>query len=176
MLFRNLVSVEGFDSALTQTITAGSDFTLPDSVEVTYSDSKTPVAEAVTWDEASVKKADMSKPGTYQIPGTVSLSKEITRGAYKGKTSVDVTLTLQVKYANLITNKEAVEFDRGEYFTVDGATFKGIPSAENAKSGKTVWAGTEHPQQMVLLHIRKQLRWKKEPILLKHMPRGHSQM
>lgn len=132
----NLVSVEGFDSALTQTITAGSDFTLPDSVEVTYSDSKTPVAEAVTWDEASVKKADMSKPGTYQVSGTVSLSKEITRGAYKGKTSVDVTLTLQVKYANLITNKEAVEFDRGEYFTVDGATFKGIPSAENAKSGK----------------------------------------
>lgn len=132
----NLVSVEEFDSALTQTITAGSDFTLPDSVEVTYSDSKTPVAEAVTWDEASVKKADMSKPGTYQISGTVSLSKEITRGAYKGKTSVDVTLTLQVKYANLITNKEAVEFDSGEYFTVDGTTFKGIPSAENAKSGK----------------------------------------
>ncbi len=132
----NLVSVEGFDSALKQTITAGSDFTLPDSVEVTYSDSKTPVAEAVIWDEASVKKADLSKPGTYQIPGTVSLSKEITRGAYKGKTSVDVTLTLQVKYANLITNKEAVEFDSGEYFTVDGATFKGIPSAENAKSGK----------------------------------------
>lgn len=132
----NLVSVEGFDSALTQTITAGSDFTLPDSVEVTYSDSKTPVAEAVTWDEASVKKADLSKPGTYQISGTVSLSKEITRGAYKGKTSVDVTLTLQVKYANLITNKEAVEFDSGEYFTVDGTTFKGIPSAENAKSGK----------------------------------------
>lgn len=132
----NLVSVEGFDSALTQTITAGSDFTLPDSVEVTYSDSKTPVAEAVTWDEASVKKADLSTPGTYQISGTVSLSKEITRGAYKGKTSVDVTLTLQVKYANLITNKEAVEFDSGEYFTVDGTTFKGIPSAENAKSGK----------------------------------------
>ena len=132
----NLVSVEGFDSALTQTITAGSDFTLPDSVEVTYSDSKTPVAEAVIWDEASVKKADMSKPGTYQISGTVSLSKEITRGAYKEKTSVDVTLTLQVKYANLITNKEAVEFDSGEYFTVDGTTFKGIPSAENAKSGK----------------------------------------
>ncbi len=132
----NLVSVEEFDSALTQTITAGSDFTLPDSVKVTYSDSTTPVAEAVTWDEASVKKADMSKPGTYQISGTVSLSKEITRGAYKGKTSVDVTLTLQVKYANLITNKEAVEFDSGEYFTVDGTTFKGIPSAENAKSGK----------------------------------------
>ena len=132
----NLVSVEGFDSALTQTITAGSDFTLPDSVEVTYSDSKTPVAEAVTWDEAAVKKAEISKTGTYQIPGTVSLSKEITRGAYKGKTSVDVTLTLQVKYANLITNKEAVEFDSGEYFTVDGTTFKGIPSAENAKSGK----------------------------------------
>ena len=132
----NLVSVEEFDSALTQTITAGSDFTLPDSVEVTYSDSKTPVAEAVTWDEASVKKADLSTPGTYQISGTVSLSKEITRGAYKGKNSVDVTLTLQVKYANLITNKEAVEFDSGEYFTVDGTTFKGIPSAENAKSGK----------------------------------------
>ncbi len=147
-------------------------FTLPDSVEVTYSDSKTPVAEAVTWDEASVKKADMSKPGTYQIPGTVSLSKEITRGAYKGKNQCRCYTFLQVKYANLITNKEAVEFDRGECFTVDGATFKGIPSAENAKSGKTVWAGTEHPQQMVLLHIRKQLRWKKGTYTLKHMPRG----
>ena len=132
----NLVSVEGFDSALTQTITAGGDFTLPDSVKVTYSDSKTPVAEAVIWDETSVKKVDLSTTGTYQISGTVSLSKEITRGTYKGKTSVGVTLTLQVKYANLITNKEAVEFDSGEYFTVDGATFKGIPSADNAKSGK----------------------------------------
>ena len=115
----------------------------------------------------------MSKPGTYQISGTVSLSKEITRGAYKGKTSVDVTLTLQVKYANLITNKEAVEFDSGEYFTVDGTTFKGIPSAENAKERKkTVWAGTEHPQQMVLLHIRKQLRWKKGTYTLEAYAQG----
>ena len=132
----NLVSVEGFDSALTQTITAGSDFTLPDSVEVTYSDNKTPVAEAVTWDEAAVKKAEISKTGTYQIPGTVSLSKEITRGAYKGKRSVDVTLTLQVKYANLITNKEAVEFDSGEYFTVDGNHVQGNSFRRECKERK----------------------------------------
>lgn len=132
----NLVSVEAFDSALTQTITAGENFELPETVEVTYSDNKTPVAEAVTWKEADVKKADTSVPGTYKISGVLSLSKEVTRGAYKGNTSIEVTLTLEVKHANLITNKDAVEFDSGDYFTIDGTTFKGIPSPENAKSGK----------------------------------------
>lgn len=132
----NLVSVEAFDSALTQTITAGENFELPETVEVTYSDNKTPVAEAITWKKADVEKADTSVPGTYKISGVLSLSKEVTRGAYKGNTSIEVALTLEVKHANLITNKEAVEFDSGEYFTVDGTTFKGIPSAENAKSGK----------------------------------------
>ena len=132
----NLVSVEAFDSALTQTITAGENFELPETVEVTYSDNKTPVAEAVTWKEADVKKADTSVPGTYKISGVLSLSKEVTRGVYKGNTSIEVTLTLEVKHANLITNKDAVEFDSGDYFTIDGTTFKGIPSPENAKSGK----------------------------------------
>ena len=48
---------------------------------------------------------------------------------------MDVTLTLQVKQPNLITNEAAVEFDDGSVFTIDGAMFKKIPSTENPKNG-----------------------------------------
>lgn len=104
------------------------------------------------------------------------MSKEITRGAYKGKTSVDVTLTLQVKYANLITNKEAVEFDSGEYFTVDGTTFKGIPSAENAKSGKNSmgWYGASAANGSVT--YKKAITLEKGTYTLEAYAQGHSQM
>lgn len=131
----NLVSVEGLGSDLTQTIIANSAFELPQTLDVTYSDETKAVAEAITWNADDVKKIDTTKAGTYQVTGTVAFSKEITRGAYKGKTSVDVTLTLQVKQPNLITNEAAVEFDDGSVFTIDGAMFKEIPSTENPKNG-----------------------------------------
>ena len=131
----NLVSVEGLGSDLTQTIIANSAFELPQTLDVTYSDETKAVAEAITWNADDVKKIDTTKAGTYQVTGTVAFSKEITRGAYKGKTSVDVTLTLQVKQPNLITNEAAVEFDDGSVFTIDGAMFKKIPSTENPKNG-----------------------------------------
>ena len=131
----NLVSVEGLGSDLTQTIIANSAFELPQTLDVTYSDDTKAVAEAITWNADDVKKIDTTKAGTYQVTGTVAFSKEITRGAYKGKTSVDVTLTLQVKQPNLITNEAAVEFDDGSVFTIDGAMFKKIPSTENPKNG-----------------------------------------
>ena len=131
----NLVSVEGLGSDLTQTIIANSAFELPQTLDVTYSDETKAVAEAITWNADDVKKIDTTKAGTYQVTGTVAFSKEITRGAYKGKTSVDVTLTLQVKQPNLITNEAAVEFDDGSVFTIDGAMIKKIPSTENPKNG-----------------------------------------
>lgn len=131
----NLVSVEKLGSDLTQEVSANSTLELPKTLDVTYSDETKAVAEAITWNEADVKKIDTTKAGTYQVAGTVTFSKEITRGAYKGKKSAEVTLTLQVKKPNLITNEAAVEFDDGSVFTVDGKMFKDIPSAENAKSG-----------------------------------------
>ena len=129
----NLVSVEKLGSDLTQEVSANSTLELPKTLDVTYSDEA--VAEAITWNEADVKKIDTTKAGTYQVAGTVTFSKEITRGAYKGKKSAEVTLTLQVKQPNLITNEAAVEFDDGSVFTIDGAMFKKIPSTENPKNG-----------------------------------------
>lgn len=130
----NEVSVEGMGADLTQEVLANSTFELPKTLDVMYSDETK--AEEITWNETDVKKIDTTKAGTYQVAGTVTFSKEITRGTYKGKKSAEVTLTLKVKQANLITNEAAVEFDDGSVFTIDGTMFKNIPSTENPKSGK----------------------------------------
>lgn len=130
----NEVSVEGMGADLTQEALANSTFELPKTLDVMYSDETK--AEEITWNETDVKKIDTTKAGTYQVAGTVTFSKEITRGTYKGKKNAEVTLTLKVKQANLITNEAAVEFDDGSVFTIDGTMFKNIPSTENPKSGK----------------------------------------
>lgn len=130
----NEVSVEGMGADLTQEVLANSTFELPKTLDVMYSDETK--AEEITWNETDVKKIDTTKADTYQVAGTVTFSKEITRGTYKGKKSAEVTLTLKVKQANLITNEAAVEFDDGSVFTIDGTMFKNIPSTENPKSGK----------------------------------------
>lgn len=130
----NEVSVEEMGADLTQEVLANSTFELPKTLDVMYSDEIK--AEEITWNETDVKKIDTTKAGTYQVAGTVTFSKEITRGTYKGKKSAEVTLTLKVKQANLITNEAAVEFDDGSVFTIDGTMFKNIPSTENPKSGK----------------------------------------
>lgn len=130
----NEVSVEEMGADLTQEVLANSTFEFPKTLDVMYSDEIK--AEEITWNETDVKKIDTTKAGTYQVAGTVTFSKEITRGTYKGKKSAEVTLTLKVKQANLITNEAAVEFDDGSVFTIDGTMFKNIPSTENPKSGK----------------------------------------
>ena len=130
----NEVSVEGMGADLTQEVLANSTFELPKTLDIMYSDETK--AEEITWNETDVKKIDTTKEGTYQVAGTVTFGKEITRGTYKGKKSAEVTLTLKVKQANLITNEAAVEFDDGSVFTIDGTMFKNIPSTENPKSGK----------------------------------------
>lgn len=130
----NEVSVEEMGADLTQEVLANSTFELPKTLDVMYSDETK--AEEITWNETDVKKIDTTKAGTYQVAGTVTFSKEITRGTYKGKKSAEVTLTLKVKQANLITNEAAVEFDDGSVFNIDGTMFKNIPSTENPKNGK----------------------------------------
>lgn len=132
----NLVSVEKIETP-SETITQkeeASSYTLPESVKVTYSNNKDAVAEKVEWNEADKSKVDATKVGTYQIRGTVELSKEITRGAYKGKTTVDVVFTLSVIKANLITNEDVANFTtkaQDKFEVSDEDIIKTIAASEN---------------------------------------------
>lgn len=132
----NLVSIEKIETP-SETITQkeeASSYVLPESVKVTYSNNKDAVAENVKWNEADKSKVDASKVGIYQIRGTVELSKEITRGAYKGKTTVDVVFTLNVIKANLITNEDVANFttDAQDKFDISDSTIiKTIKTSEN---------------------------------------------
>ncbi len=132
----NLVSVEKIETP-SETITQkeeASSYTLPKSVKVTYSNNKDAVAEKVEWNEADKSKVDATKVGTYQIRGTVELSKEITRGAYKGKTTVDVVFTLSVIKANLITNEDVANFTtkaQDKFEVSDEDIIKTIAASEN---------------------------------------------
>lgn len=130
----NLVSVEKVGDNLSDTIIAGTTYTLPETLEITYSD-KTENAQ-ITWKEADVQKIDTNTPGIYVVNGTVALRDDITRGAYVGKKSADVQLTLKVEEKNLFTDSEAAEFDSDENYVREGNGLKPFPYNENVYSGK----------------------------------------
>lgn len=155
----NLVSVEKIAS-VSETITQKvdtNDFLLPDTVAVTYSDAKDEVNETVTWDENDKAKVDASKVGTYQIRGTIALSKDITRGAYKGKTTASIILTLQVKNANLITNADVAEVNpaaQDKFDISDTETVKTIANGENPHFGKCLswWNGKDTEKSVTITY------------------------
>lgn len=130
----NLVSVEKVGDNFSDTIIAGTTYTLPETLEITYSDKKENAQ--ITWNEADVQKIDTDTPGTYVVNGTVALRDDITRGAYVGKTSADVQLTLKVEEKNLFTDSEAAEFDSDENYVREGNGLKPFPYNENVYSGK----------------------------------------
>lgn len=130
----NLVSVEKVGDNLSDTIIAGTTYTLPETLEITYSDKKENAQ--ITWKEADVQKLDTNTPGTYVVNGTVALRDDITRGAYVGKTSADVQLTLKVEEKNLFTDSDAAEFDSEENYVKEGNGLKPFPYTENVYSGK----------------------------------------
>lgn len=130
----NLVSVEKVGDNLSDTIIAGTTYTLPETLEIAYSD-KTENAQ-ITWKEADVQKIDTNTPGIYVVNGTVALRDDITRGAYVGKKSADVQLTLKVEEKNLFTDSEAAEFDSDENYVREGNGLKPFPYNENVYSGK----------------------------------------
>lgn len=130
----NLVSVEKVGDNLSDTIIAGTTYTLPETLEITYSDKKENAQ--ITWNEADVQKLDTNTPGTYVVNGTVALRDDITRGAYVGKTSADVQLTLKVEEKNLFTDSDAAEFDSEENYVKEGNGLKPFPYTENVYSGK----------------------------------------
>ena len=70
----NLVSVEKVGDNLSDTIIAGTTYTLPETLEITYSDKKENAQ--ITWNEADVQKTDTNTPGTYVINGTDSDAAE----------------------------------------------------------------------------------------------------
>ena len=155
----NLVSVEKIAS-VSETITQKvdtNDFLLPDTVAVTYSDAKDEVNETVTWNENDKAKVDASKVGTYQIRGTIALSKDITRGAYKGKTTASIILTLQVKNANLITNADVAEVNpaaQDKFDISDTETVKTIANGENPHFGKCLswWNGKDTEKSVTITY------------------------
>lgn len=130
----NLVSVEKVGDNLSDTIIAGTTYTLPETLEIAYSD-KTENAQ-ITWKEADVQKIDTNTPGIYVVNGTVALRDDITRGAYVGKKSADVQLTLKVEEKNLFTDSDATEFDSDENYVREGNGLKPFPYNENVYSGK----------------------------------------
>lgn len=130
----NLVSVEKVGDNLSDTIIAGTTYTLPETLEIAYSD-KTENAQ-ITWKEADVQKINTNTPGIYVVNGTVALRDDITRGAYVGKKSADVQLTLKVEEKNLFTDSEAAEFDSDENYVREGNGLKPFPYNENVYSGK----------------------------------------
>lgn len=130
----NLVSVEKVGDSLSDTIIAGTTYTLPETLEITYSDKKENAQ--ITWKEADVQKIDTNTPGIYVVNGTVALRDDITRGAYVGKTGADVQWTLNVKEKNLFTDSETAEFDSDENYVREGNGLKPFPYNENVYSGK----------------------------------------
>lgn len=157
----NLVSVEKIAS-VSETITQKENpknYSLPESVAVTYSDAKDAVNETVTWNEADKTKIDASKVGTYQVHGTVTLSKEITRGAYKGKTVVSVVLKLQVKKTNLIKNADVVEVNKdaqNKFDRSDESIIKTIEDSENPYGGSGTcmgwWNGNDTEESVTITY------------------------
>jgi arabinogalactan endo-1,4-beta-galactosidase len=97
--YTNNVSVEEIASA-EETIEEDGDYTLPDTLTVTYNNGT--AEESVSWEEADAAKIDISVVGTYVVNGTVQFSKVVDDGTYSGQTGAAVTYTLTVKAKNLI--------------------------------------------------------------------------
>ena len=127
------ISAESIET-VSETIEKNGSYTLPDTVNVSYSDGTT-VAENVVWNEEDAAAVNTSLPGTYVVRGTVTFSKEVTAGSYEGFTEAETTFTLTVKgkeETNLITDADAAGFENGSDFTVSNIT---IPNAENVYEG-----------------------------------------
>ena len=114
----NKISAETIES-VSGTIEKNGTYTLPDTINVSYSDGTT-VAELVEWNTDDIAAVNTALPGTYVIGGTVTFSKEITGGNYEGFTQAETTYTLTVKgkeESNLITEADAAGFEDAEAFT-----------------------------------------------------------
>ena len=122
-----------------ETIEFGGTYTLPATIKVTYN--KGSVDETVTWDQADVAKIDVNKAGTYVVNGTVTLSKTVDDGEYKGQTTVKATYTLTVKEKNYLLNGGFENGDANWTITGTGAEIAGNDT-HSGTSGLHFWSET----------------------------------
>jgi arabinogalactan endo-1,4-beta-galactosidase len=127
------VDAVGTTDELSTSIRIGEDFSLPKTITVSYNSGS--VSENVEWNEADKNAVSITKTGTYEVKGSVSLSKGVTSGTYAGQTEIAVTFTLTVLPKNLIEDAKDAGFEKGENFTAEGSALKKIPSTENPYSG-----------------------------------------
>ena len=125
-------SVDSIESPA-ETIEVGGEYTLPETVKVTYSNGD--VKENVSWNSEDINAIKSNIPGVYIVNGTVSFSKTIDTGTYEGAETASVTYTLTVKEKNLIPADVAgFELINGSGFTINGSGID-LPSASDPKEG-----------------------------------------
>ena len=115
------------------TVKAGEAVTLPETVTVSYNSGD--VEESVEWNTEEVEAIDTAVPGTYEVNGTVTFSKEVNQGEYKEQTTATVVYTVVVKQVNLFTDANDAGFENGANFTIEGNGIKAIPSNEDVYAG-----------------------------------------
>lgn len=127
------VSVESIAS-FKEEITVGEDYTLPETVEVRYSNQTT--AEKVAWDTGDIKNIRTSEAGTYTVKGTVTFSQTVDDGAYAGCLTGDTVYTLVVNPENILkTIGDDYSFENG------GENFSGLDTTGKGIDGETPLEG-----------------------------------
>lgn len=123
----------GTSAQLSKTIKVGEENCLPQTVTVAYTSGS--VDENVIWNQNDLCNIRLEQPGTYQVSGIVSFSKQITQGTYKGKSTANVIYRLKVLPANLITDAEDAGFEKGENFSIEGTGISNIPANDDPYEG-----------------------------------------
>lgn len=125
-------SVDNIESPA-ETIEVGEEYTLPETVTVSYSNGD--VKENVSWNSEDINAIKSNIPGVYIVNGTVSFSKTVDTGTYEDAESAAVTYILTVKERNLIpTDVAGFELINGSGFTINGSGID-LPSASDPKEG-----------------------------------------
>lgn len=106
---------------------------LPSKITVSYSSGD--VKENVEWNVKDVSKIDLDTSGVYTVSGTVQFSNAITKGLYQGQTNAEVTFSLNVMHANLVTDVDAAGIEDADLFTVKGTGATAAKSGEDSVSG-----------------------------------------
>lgn len=125
-------SVEAIESPA-ETIEVGEEYTLPETVKVTYSNET--LNENVEWNQEEIAAIDTNIPGTYTITGTVTFSKQIDTGEYAEMTESTVIYKLTVKEKNLIGDDWS--FENGN------SNFGGLNSTGKGIDGETPYDGNK---------------------------------
>lgn len=126
------VSVESIEDP-EETIFAHTEFTLPETIVVTYNSGE--VAETVKWNQKEAEAIDTAVAGTYTVSGTVTFSKEVNQGSYSAQETAEVVYTLTVKQPNLIDSNDA-GFEKGGNYVIGGNGISAIPAKDDPYEGK----------------------------------------